>query len=147
MTHGPPVCGFSFKWLLYEWKSLSHVWLCDPMDYTLHPFSRGSSNPGIEPRSLPAEPQGKPKNTGVGSLTLLQWIFPTQKLNRGLLHCRWILYQLSYQGSPAIREASPIREAWSFNHWTVREVPLFTFFNVATRKFKIKCMAHIFALP
>ena len=49
--------------------------------------------------SLPAEPQGKPKNTGVHSLSLLQWIFPTQKSNRGLLHCRWILYQLSYQGS------------------------------------------------
>ena len=34
------------------------------------------------------------------SLSLLQWTFPTQELNRGLLHCRWILYQLSYQGSP-----------------------------------------------
>ena len=50
--------------------------------------------------SLPAEPQEKPKNTGVGSLSLLQWIFPTQELNWGVLHCRWILYQLSYQGSP-----------------------------------------------
>ena len=63
-------------------------------------------NPGIEPRSpslqvdsLPAEPQGKPKNTGVGSLSLLQGIFPTQELNRGLMHCRQILYQLSYKGS------------------------------------------------
>ena len=63
-------------------------------------------NPGIEPRaptlqadSLPAEPQGKPKNTGVGSLALLQQIFPTQESNRGLLHCRWVLYQLSYQGT------------------------------------------------
>ena len=50
-------------------------------------------NPGIEPRSpalqadsLPAEPQRKPKNTGVGSLSLLQHIYMTQKLNRGLLH-------------------------------------------------------------
>ena len=33
------------------------------------------------------------------SLSLLQGIFPTQELNWGLLHCRWILYQLSYQGS------------------------------------------------
>ena len=39
------------------------------------------------------------QNTGVGSLSLLQEIFPTQGLNRGLLHCRWILYQLSYEGS------------------------------------------------
>ena len=46
----------------------------------------------------PAEPQGKPKNTGVGSLSLLQGIFPTQESNQGLLHCRQILYQLSYQG-------------------------------------------------
>ena len=85
--------------------------LCNPMDYTVHgilqarilewvafPFSRGSPNPGIEPRSptlqvdsSPAESQGKPKNTGAGSLSLLQQIFPTQELNRGLLHCRRIL--------------------------------------------------------
>ena len=64
-------------------------------------------NPGIEPRSptlqadsLPAEPQGKPKNTGVGSLSLLQRIFPTQESTWGLLHCRQILYKLRYQGSP-----------------------------------------------
>ena len=38
------------------------------------------------------------QNTGVGSLSLLQRIFPTQGLNWGLLNCRWILYQLSYQG-------------------------------------------------
>ena len=40
------------------------------------------------------------QNTGVGSLSLLQGIFPTQELNQGLLHCRQILHQLSYQGSP-----------------------------------------------
>ena len=40
------------------------------------------------------------QNTGIGSLSPLQQIFPTQEVNRGLLHCRWILYQLSYQGSP-----------------------------------------------
>ena len=45
-------------------------------------------NPGIEPRSpalqvdsLPAEPPGKPKNTAVGCLALLQLIFPTQESN------------------------------------------------------------------
>ena len=51
---------------------------------------------------FPAEPQGKPKSTGVGSLSLPQWIFPTQESNWGLLHCRRILYQLSYQGSPEL---------------------------------------------
>ena len=64
-------------------------------------------NPGIEPRSpalqadsLPSEPQGKPKNTRVGSLSLLQGTFQTQKLKQGLLHCRQILHQLPYQGNP-----------------------------------------------
>ena len=73
-------------------KSLSHVLLCDARDYIVHgilqarilewvafPFSRASSQPGIEPRSsalqadfLPAEIPGMPKNTEVGSLALLQ---------------------------------------------------------------------------
>ena len=44
------------------------------------------------------------QNTGVGSLSLLQGIFPTQGFNQGLLHCRRILYQLSHQGSPRILE-------------------------------------------
>ena len=73
------------------------------------PSSGDLPNPGIKPRSptlqvdsLPAESQGKPKNTGVGRLSLLQWIFLTKESNRGLLHCRQILYQLSYQGSPTI---------------------------------------------
>ena len=64
-------------------------------------------NLGTEPRSptlqvdsLWAEPQGKPNNTGEGSLSLLQRIFLTQESSRGLLHCRSILYQRSYQGSP-----------------------------------------------
>ena len=35
----------------------------------------------------------------MSSLFLLQWIFPTQESNQSLLHCRQILYQLSYQGS------------------------------------------------
>ena len=58
-------------------------------------------SPALQADSLPAEPPGKPKNTGVGSLSLLQWIFLTQELNWGLLHCRQILYQLSCQRSPS----------------------------------------------
>ena len=54
--------------------------------------------------SLPSEPAGKPKNTWVCGISLLQGIFPTQEMNRGLLHCRWILYQLSHKGSPRILE-------------------------------------------
>ena len=40
------------------------------------------------------------QNTGVGSLSLPQGIFPNQGSNPGLLHCRWILYQLSHKESP-----------------------------------------------
>ena len=67
----------------------------------LFPSPGDLPNPGIEPGSLtlqadflPAELPEKPKNTGVHSLSLLQWIFPTQESNWGLLHCRQILYQL-----------------------------------------------------
>ena len=90
------------------------------MDYTVHGilqarilewvaflFSRGSSQskdqtqaPALQADSLPDEPQGKPKKTGVGSLSFLQQIFLTQESNWGLLHCGRIFYQLSYQGSP-----------------------------------------------
>ena len=96
--------------------------LCAPMDYTVHgilqarilewvafPSPGDLPNPGIKPMSptlqadsLPAEPQGKPKNTRVDSLSLLQCIFLTQESNQGFLCCRWILYQLSYQGSPQL---------------------------------------------
>ena len=96
--------------------------LCDPMDCSQAPLSMGfprqeywsgmpfsSSDSGIEPRSpalqadsLPSEPPGKPKNTEVSRLSLLQGILLTRELNWGLLHCMWILYQLSYQRSSSI---------------------------------------------
>ena len=85
--------------------------LCNTMDYTVHgilqsrilewvavPFSRRSSqrrdqtrSPALQADSLPAEPPGKPKNTGVGSLSLLQQIFPTQESNWGLAYHLFLL--------------------------------------------------------
>ena len=59
--------------------------------------------------------------TGVGSLSLLQRIFPTQGLNPGLPHCRQILYQLSHKGSPEILEwvAYPFSRGSSWlRNWT-----------------------------
>jgi len=58
--------------------------LCNPMEYS--PWNSSG------------------QNTGVGSLSLLQGIFPNQGLNPGLPHCRWILYELSHKGSPRILE-------------------------------------------
>ena len=57
-------------------------------------------SPALQADSLPAEPPGKPKNTGVGSLSLLQGIFPTKESNQGHLRCGRICYQLSHQGRP-----------------------------------------------
>ena len=102
--------------------------LCDPMDCSppgscvygilqartlervVLPFFRVSSRPrdrtsicygscNSQAGSLPLAPPGKPNNTGAGSPSLLQGIFLTQEWNWGLRDSRWILYQLSYQGS------------------------------------------------
>ena len=63
---------------LWKWKLLSHVRL----------FATPC------PRKSPGQ------NIGVGSLSPFQGIFPTQGLNPGLPHCRWIFYQLSHKGNP-----------------------------------------------
>ena len=84
------------------------------------PSPGGLPNPGMEPRSptlrvdsLPAEPQGKPRNTGVCSLSLLQWIFLTQESNWGLLHCKRILYQLSYHCCCSKANSNLARFPWA----------------------------------
>ena len=66
------------------------------------PSSRDIPNPGIKPRSptlqvdsLLSELPGKPKKTGMGSLSLLQGKFLTQESNWGLLYCRRILYSVN----------------------------------------------------
>ena len=53
----------------------------------------------FQPHGLYSPGNSPGQNTGVGSLSLLQRIFLTQELNQGLLYCKWILYQLSCQGS------------------------------------------------
>ena len=72
------------------------------LEWVAFPFTRRSSQPRNRTQVscitggfffLPAEPPGKPKNTGVGSLSLLQRFFPTQESNWGLMHCRRILYE------------------------------------------------------
>ena len=53
----------------------------------------------LQPHGLYSPWNSPGQNTGMGSLSFLQGIFPTQGSNPGLLHCRWILYQLSHKGS------------------------------------------------
>ena len=62
-----------------------------------------SRSPTLQVDSSPCESLGKPNNTGVDSPSLLHGIFLTQELNQSLLHCRQILYQLSYQGKLCIK--------------------------------------------
>ena len=64
--------------------------LCDPMDWPWNSLGQ---------------------NTGMGSLSLLQGIFPTQGSNPGLLHCRQILHQLSHQWAAEIQYGSPLLAA------------------------------------
>ena len=68
------------------WKLLSHVWLF------------------VTPWTLCSLWNSPGQNTGVGSCSLLQGIFPIQGLNTGHPHCRHILYQLSHQGIPRLLE-------------------------------------------
>ena len=73
-----------------ELVTQSYLTLCHPMNCS----QPGSSVHGIlQARILEW-----------GCHALLQGIFPTQGWNPGLLHCRWILYQQSYQGSPSAKQ-------------------------------------------
>ena len=84
-------------------------------------------------------------NSGVGSLSFLQGIFPTQGSNPCLPHCRQVLYQLRHQGSPRILEwvtcPSSRGSSWPgnqtgvsciagrfFTNWAMREAPIFDVF-------------------
>ena len=112
-----------------KWKLQSHVQLfMTPWKiYTVHgilqarilawvafPFFRGSSQsrdrtqvlPHCRWNSLPTEPQGKPKKTGMGNLVLLQRIFPTQELNLSLLHHSSLPTGLSQDGFLNIQQIS-----------------------------------------
>ena len=81
----------------------------------------------LQPHGLYGPWNSLGQNTGVGSLSLLQGIFPTQGLNPGLPHCRRIPYQLSHQESPIIQEwvAYPFSRgsSWPRNRTGVSCIP------------------------
>ena len=125
--------------------------LCDPMDYIVHgtlqarilewsafPFSRGSSQ--LRDGTSVSHTTGgfftswatrEAQDTRVGSLSLLQRIFLSQVSNQGLLPCRQILYQLSYQGSPYYDKSctlggfpgSPVVKTWPSYAGGARLIP------------------------
>ena len=106
----------------------------------LLPWSESCSivSNSLQPHELYSWWNSLGQNTGVGSLSLLQEIFPIQGLNPGLPHCRQILYQLSHKGSPNILECIAYlfssRSSWPRNptgvsciagrfltNWAIRE--------------------------
>ena len=96
------------------------------LEWVAFPSPEDLPNLGIKPwsptllaDSSPAEPQGKPKNTGVRSLSLLQGILPIQGLNPGLQYCRQILHQLSYQESPVKQDVRVVM--YGCESWTVKK--------------------------
>ena len=80
------------------------MWLTSGCMFSCSVMSNSVRPRGLEPTRLLCPWDSPGKNTGVGCHFLLQGIFPTQGSNPGLPHCRWILYQLSHEGSPRILE-------------------------------------------
>ena len=97
--------------------------LCDSMDFSL-PGSSGHWN------SLG-------KSTRVGCHALLQGIFPTQESNWGLLHCKWIVYQLNYQISPLEILLDIISSLIYLRFWSLSIVSLMSIYMCLGKK---KCM-------
>ena len=79
-----------------------------------HTESHSVVSDSLWPHELYSPWNSPGQNTGVGSLSLLQGIFPTQGWNPGLLHCRRILYQLRHKGSPRTLEWV----AYPFSSWS-----------------------------
>jgi len=73
-------------------------------DTTLNKNESETHDYSLQPHGLYSPWNSPSQNTRVGSLSLLQGIFPTQGSNPGLLHCKQILYQLIYRGSTRILE-------------------------------------------
>ena len=103
-------------------QRVGHDWATDLIWSEVKKWSESHSvmSNSLQPRGL--SPWNFPdQNTGVGSLSLLQGVFPTQGSNPGLPHCRQILYQLSHKGSPRILEwvAYPFSRGSSWpRNWT-----------------------------
>ena len=98
-THPAGVLNFSYKWKCFLWVS---IYLKNQSKFSCSVVSNSLQPCGLQPTRL-LHPWNSPgKNTGVGSHSLLQGIFPIQESNPNLLHCRQILYHLSHQGNPTL---------------------------------------------
>ena len=108
LSYKPTFSLFSFTFFkrLFSSSLLSAIRVVSSSYLRLLLFLPASLTPAcasLQVDSLPTEPPVKPKNTEVCSLSFLQGIFLTQELNQGLLHCRQILYQLSYREAHIVK--------------------------------------------
>ena len=137
---------------LLKWSVNGYLWMLAPfsglplrychLSNERESESRLVVSDSFRPRVLYSPWNSPGQNSQVGSLSLLQGIFPTQGLNRGLPHCRWVLYQLSHKRSPRILEwvaypfSSRSSRPWNrtgvsciasrfFTNWAIKE-SLFT---------------------
>ena len=132
----PESCHHSFlKVILLETVHAEARWSC--LLFLLDGFLLGGSagslkwsemscsvlSDSLRPHGLYSPWNSPDQNTGVGSLSLLQGIFPTQGLNPGFPHCRQIVYQLSHKGSPRIPEC---RLPNPKHTWIVESITLIT---------------------
>ena len=97
--------------LLQSFPTLCNPKECSPPGFFVHEISQAGIleneseshsvvSDSLQPHGLYSPWNSLDQNTGVGNFSFLQGSFPTQGLNPGLPHCRWILYQLSHKGSP-----------------------------------------------
>ena len=130
------------KKLSFNEQSPAHQWKCKPLSHV---------SDSLWPHGLYSPWNSPGQNTVVGSLFLLQGIFPTQGSNPFLLNCRLILYQLSQNGSsrilewvayPSSRGSSWPRNqtgvsctaGWFFTNWAIREDPIFPIASPSNKK-------------
>ena len=95
-SHSRDLTSCICRQILYHWTTREAPIITDESESESHSVVSNS----LRPQGLYSPWNSPGQNTGVGSLLLLQGIFPTQGSNPGLLPCRWILYQLSHKGSP-----------------------------------------------
>ena len=87
-TQGSNPCLLHCRWILYQ---LSHKGSPNESE------SVSVLSDSLQPHGLYSPWNSLGQNTGVGSVSLLQGIFPTQRSNPCLLHCRWMLYHMSQE--------------------------------------------------
>ena len=148
---------------------ISNLFINDEYHQSIHTYiqvyeseSHSLLSNSLGPHGLYSPWNSPGQNTGVGSLSLLQGIVPTQGSNPGLSCCRWILYQLSHKGSPRILVwvADPFSRGYSqprnqtgiswtasgfFTNWAIREAHTYIYMHMCIYYGHV--CAYIMGLP